>query len=114
MKFKLLFLAPFLTIFICCKAQDNTTVKNTKEVFVQEQNEFGKPIWNYLGNNFTTLHRLEQATFTKKIDSLRAIYLMHLKGYKNKLQKDTYEDELLGINAAFDKYLLEYPQHHTY
>lgn len=114
MKFKLLFLVPFLTSYLNCKAQDSTAVRSTKDVFVKEQNEFGKPIWSYLGNEFTSLHRLEQPTFTKKIDSLRGIYLSHLKGYKNKLQKDTYEDELLGINAAFDKYLLEYPQHHNY
>jgi acetyl esterase/lipase len=108
------FLLLFLVINQSCKSQTKVNTESIKSTFFQEQKEIGTPIWNYLNSNFYTLNSLKQSDFTKKIDSLKSIYTTHLNKYKGKLDKNTFNDETLGINSAFDKYILEYPQHHEY
>jgi acetyl esterase/lipase len=108
------FLLLLITITQSCKTQKNLNPESVKSTFLQEQKEFGSPIFNYLNNNFYILNSLNDSEFTSKIDSLKAIYTMHLKSYKRKLDRETYNNESIGIDAAFDKYILEYPQNHEY
>lgn len=111
MNIKYFLLLP-LVITQSCKSQENVNTESVKSVFLQEQKEFGSPIWSYLGSNFYTLNSLNETDFTFKIDSLKAIYTTHLKSYKKKLDRVTYNDETIGIDFAFDKYILEYPKQH--
>ncbi len=104
-----------LTLFYQgCFSQDKLSSEDWKSTFLEEQEEFGKPVWQYLNTHFTALHSLEETKFADVIDSLKNIYLIHLAKYKGKLDRETYQDEYWGISTAFDKYLLEYPQHHKY
>ncbi len=111
MKIKHLLLLLLVTIQ-SCKSQKSIDVASTKSTFLQEQAEIGTPIWNYLRSNPYTFNSLNEADFTHKIDSLKNIYTTQLKEYKGKLDKYTFNDEALGINYAFDKFILEYPQKH--
>jgi len=108
------FLLLFLVINQSCKSQTKVNTESIKSTFFQEQKEIGTPIWNYLNSNSYSLNSLKQFDFTKKIDSLKSIYTTQLNKYKGKLDKNTFNDETLGINSAFDKYILEYPQNHEY
>ena len=116
MKLNLLLLLILATLNQSCKAQKNATteIKPIQDTFYEEQKQMGQPIWQYINSNFVALHSLNESDFTQKIDSLKAIYLTQLKSYKNKLDSAIFTDESLGINAAFDKYILEFPQHHNY
>tara|TARA_R110000868_G_scaffold4211_4_gene26448 strand:- start:2361 stop:3854 length:1494 start_codon:yes stop_codon:yes gene_type:complete len=111
MKIKYLLLLLLVTIQ-SCKSQKNVNTESIKESFLQEQAEIGTPIWNYLRSNPYTLNSLNQVDFTHKIVSLKNIYTTQLNKYKGKLDKYTFYDEALGINYAFDKFILEYPQKH--
>jgi acetyl esterase/lipase len=111
MKTKYLLLLLLVTIQ-SCKSQENVNTESIKKSFFQEQVEIGTPIWSYLHSNPYMLNSLNQSDFTKKIDSLKSIYTTHLNKYKGKLDKNTFNDETLGINYAFDKFILEYPQKH--
>jgi acetyl esterase/lipase len=108
------FLLLFLVVNQSCKSQTKVNTESIKSAFFQEQKEIGTPIWNYLNSNPYSLNSLKQTDFTKKIDSLKSIYTTQLNKYKGKLDKNTFNDETLGINSAFDKYILEYPQNHEY
>lgn len=111
MKIKYLLLLLLVSIQ-SCKSQENVNTESIKKTFLQEQTEIGTPIWNYLRSNPYTLNSLNQVDFTHKIDSLKNIYTTQLNKYKGKLDNDTFNDEALGINYAFDKFILEYPQNH--
>ncbi|MEE9432105.1 MAG: hypothetical protein V3V16_13735, partial [Melioribacteraceae bacterium] len=113
MKIKHLLLLLLVTIQ-SCKSQSNVNTESIKKSFLQEQTEIGTPIWKYLRSNSYTLNSLNEADFTHKIDSLKNIYTTQLNKYKGKLDKYTFNDESLGINYAFDKFILEYPQKHEY
>jgi len=108
-KYLLLFL---LVLFQSCKSQRNITSEANKKSFLQEQAEIGTPIWNYLRSNPYTLNSLTEADFTRKIDSLKYIYTAQLNEFKGKLDKQSFNDEALSINYAFDKFILEYPHIH--
>ncbi len=95
-----------LILIQSCQSQKNITTESVKSTFLQEQTEMGTPIWNYLNSNSYTLNSLNESDFTKKIDSLKRIYIIQLNTYKEKLDKNTYNDELLGIDAAFNKPIL--------
>ncbi len=101
-----------LVIIQSCIERKNIDTESIKSTFLQEQEEMGKPIWNYLYSNPYALNSLNQLDFTNKIDSLKRIYITQLNKYKDKLDKNTFDDESLGINSAFDKFILEYPQNH--
>ena len=102
----------FLILLCSCKKQNNVDHAAIKDQFLKEQTEFGAPIFKYLNNNFYKINSLGQKGFTYKIDSLRSIYESHLSSYKGKLDDATFKDEVIGIRASFDKYILEYPQIH--
>ena len=82
-----------------CKTQKDLNTESIKNTFLQEQNEFAT-IWKYLGSNSYSLNTLNQSDFTFKIDSLKNIYTTHLKSYKRKLDRETFNDETLGINSV--------------
>jgi len=114
MKLSIVFSVLLTLIYQNCFSQDNLSYENLKSRFLEEQREIGKPVWQYLNNNFSTLYSLNEERFAFKIDSLKNIYLIHLAKHRDKLDQETYDSEYLGISAAFDKYLLEYPKHHKY
>lgn len=114
MKLSIVFTILLTLIYQNCFSQGKLSSEDLKNTFLEEQREIGKPIWQYLNSNFTSLHTLNEEAFSFEIDSLKCIYLTHLAKYEGKLDSETFADENLGINAAFDKYLLEYPQHHEY
>lgn len=111
MKIKYLLLLLLVT-FQSCKTQENVNTESIKKAFSQEQVEIGTPIWKYLRSNPYSLNSLNKADFIHKIDSLKNIQASQLLKYKGKLDKLTFNDESLGINYAFDKFILEYPQKH--
>ena len=114
MNIKLILILLLITS-LSCKSQEKLNTEAIKNSFFEEQKEIGSPIWNYLLNtNIYTLNSLNQSDFTKKIDSLKSIYTTQLNKYKGKLDKNTFNDETLGINSAFGKYILQYPQNHEY
>ena len=111
MKIKYLLLSLLITI-LCCKSEENTNTKSIEKLFLDEQVKIGTPIWNYLRSNPYKLNILGQTDFTHKIDSLKNIQTTQLNKYQGKLDINTFNDEVLGINYAFDKFILEYPQKH--
>lgn len=111
MKIKYLLLLLLVTIQ-SCKSQEKLNTESIKKSFLQKQAEIGTPIWKYLRSNPYALNSLNEADFTRKIDSLKSIYTTQLNNYKGKLDKYTFNDEALSINYAFDKFILEYPQKH--
>lgn len=100
----------FLIIIQSCKSQTKLDSESIKKDFLEEQEEMGTPVLNYLRSNMYSLNSLGQANFTDKIDSLKNIYVKHLNKNKGKLDKNTFNDETLSINCSFDKFILEYPQ----
>ncbi|OBX22903.1 MULTISPECIES: alpha/beta hydrolase [Bizionia] len=110
MKIKYLLLLLLVTIQ-SCKSQENVNTESIKKTFLKEQVALGAP-WKYLRSNPYTFNSLNQVNFTHKVDSLKNIYTAQLKEYKGKLDKYTFNDEALGINYYFDKFILEYPQNH--
>lgn len=106
------FLLLFLIIIQSCKSQTKLNSESIKKTFLEEQEEIGTPVWNYLRSNTYTINSLSQPNFTNKIDSLKNIYVKHLNKNKGKLDKNTFNDETLSINCSFDKFILEYPQNH--
>ena len=106
-------LAFLLVTFISCETQKKSDFESIKKDFLEEQTtEFGTSINNYLNRNYYALNCLNQSNFTTKIDSLKSIYTTHLHTYEGKLDKDTFRNEVFGINFAFDRFILEYPQKH--
>lgn len=108
------FLFFFVIIILSCKTQKDQNTESIKERFLKEQEVLGLPIFKYLNDNFYPLHCLNQSDFTHKIDSFKTIYTTHLNQYKGILDNKTYQFEDLAINSTFDKYILEYPQHHEH
>lgn len=110
MKIKYLLLLLLVSIQ-SCKSQEKLNTESIKKTFLQEQVALGTS-WKYLRSNPYTFNSLNQFDFTHKIDSLKNVYATQLKKYKGKLDKYTFNDEALGINYYFDKFILEYPQNH--
>jgi acetyl esterase/lipase len=102
-----------IVTFISCNTQEKSNIQAIKNVFLEEQKtEFGIPINNYLNSNYYSLNSLNQSDFTNKIDSLHNILTTHLNEYKNKLDKNTFNNEQLAIKFFLDKYILDYPLEH--
>lgn len=80
--------------------------------FYSEQKELGKPIWNYVFEDFPGFYSQLPDAFEKKVDSLRAIYKEHLESFSGSLSDSLYQQEKAAIKLAFDKLLLEYEIHH--
>lgn len=114
MKIKYLLLLLLITI-LCCKSEKNANSESIKKSFIDEQIEIATPVWQYLRSNPYQLNSLNQVDFTHKIDSLKNIQATQLNKYKGKLDEETFNDETIGINYAFDKFILEYPiKHHNF
>jgi len=110
-----LFLVLILAISQSCTSPKNENTESVKKAFLEEQtSKFGISINKYLNNNTYALNSLNQSSFTSKIDSLKNIYLTHLNTYEGKLHKSDFNNELLAINSYLHKFILEYPQKHTY
>ncbi len=113
MKIKYLLLLLLITIQ-CCKSKETTNSESIKKLFLEEQIEIGTPIWKYLRSSPYKLNSFSQTDFTHKIDSLKNIQSTQLNKYQGKLDKNIFNDETIGINYAFDKFILEYPNKHQY
>ena len=109
MRVKLFFI---LSLIILTQNCENIDYEKNKELYLQEQLEFAKPISNFIKGNKYLLHILNQNDFTQKIDSLQSIFIKYLDNNKSKLDKKTFNDETVLIKLFFDKFILEYPELH--
>lgn len=109
MRVKLIFILPLIILTQSCK---NVDYEKNKELYLQEQLDFAKPISNFIKGNKYPLYILNQNDFTQKIDSLQSIFTKYLDNNKGKLDKKTFNEETVLIKLAFDKYLLEFPELH--
>lgn len=101
----------FLILIFSCKINNEDFEKN-KSVYLEKQAEFGAPIGKYIRSNKYSLNILSQNYFTKKVDSLQAIFTNYLNVNKGKLDKSTFNNETTLIKLFFDKLILEYPEFH--
>jgi len=101
-----------ILFFLSCSKKKESGALIKKETFLNEQKIIGIPIWKYIRNNNYQLHLLDQDDFTKKIDSLKNIFINHLQKNKKNLDSKTYNYESLAIRVSLDKYILEYPKLH--
>lgn len=111
MRIKQIFIL-FIILLQGCKQSKTIDQDIIKDTFSEEQTDYGLPLWNYIRSNTYTLNTLNQNDFTNTIDSLQSIFTTHLNSYKNKLDKATYKHEEIGIQLAFSKLVLEYPELH--
>ncbi|WP_460219400.1 alpha/beta hydrolase [Psychroserpens sp. MEBiC05023] len=109
MRVKLIFILSLIILIQSCKSVD---YEKNKELYMQEQSEFATSIHRYIQGNKYPLNILNQNDFTKKIDSLRFIFNDYLNANKDKLDKNTINEETVLIKLAFDKFILEYPELH--
>ncbi|WP_299439556.1 prolyl oligopeptidase family serine peptidase [uncultured Aquimarina sp.] len=101
-----------LILIFSCKNVTNEDLEKNKHAYLKEQSEFAPSINNYLNSNYYSLNSLNQSRFTNKIDSLKNIFKTHINKYKERLDKKTLNHEILEVNFAFDRFILEYPQKH--
>ena len=70
----------------------------------------------YLSKNWYTLHRGAESQFIHKIDSIREVFLTHLKDAQmkgnNKLSEDFSKLNKASIHYSFDRIILRYPEQH--
>ena len=109
MRVKLIFIVTLTILTQSCKKVD---YEKNKELYLQEQLELAKPIFNFINGNKYSLNILNQALFTKKIDSLQAIFNEYLNANKDKLDHNTINEETVLIKLSFDRFILEYPELH--
>lgn len=109
MRVKLFFI---LSLIILTQSCENADYEKNKELYLQEQLEFAKPISNFIKGNKYPLYILNQNDFTQKIDSLQSIFTQYLDNNKSKLDKKTFNEETVLIKLVFDKFILEYPELH--
>ncbi|OUS01044.1 hypothetical protein A9Q86_09885 [Flavobacteriales bacterium 33_180_T64] len=105
------FLLLFLILIFNCKTNNEGFEKN-KSIYLEKQAEFGTPIGKYIRSNKYPLNILNQIDFTKKIDSLQAIFTNYLAINKDMLDKSTFNNETALIKLFFDKLILGYPELH--
>ena len=102
----------YITLIILTQSCKNVDYEKNKELYLQEQLEFAKPISNFIKGNKYLLNILNQNDFTQKIDSLQSIFTKYLDNNKSKLDKKTFNEETVLIKLHFDKFILEYPELH--
>ena len=102
-----------LFLFILGNAQITLQDSSLVETFFKEQKQLGKPIWGYVFGDFPAFNSQGKTSFLREIDSLRTLYTNHHKSWKNKINDSLYFQEESAIKAAFDKLILEYPNHHA-
>lgn len=108
MRAKLIFIL-FITLLQSCK---NVDYEKNKSVYLEKQSEFATPMWRYINSNKYSLNILSQDDFTNKVDSLQGVFVNYLNINKDKLDKNTFDNETVLIKLAFDKLILEYPELH--
>ena len=67
----------------------------------------------YLNKNWYQLHKSEESTYLRIIDSLKNIFLNHMEG-NTKLSATFKALNRASVNYAFDRLILRYPELHGY
>ena len=99
----------FMSLFARAQTSEAPSIKDQ---YFEEQQVFARQIRNNIYSDFASFNAMDPIRFGSSIDSLESIFHAHLSEYSDRLDSSVIQDENIGIQYFFDKFLLEYPAHH--